>query len=76
MWLRAYAVGRSRKLAASNFVSKEFPAKKGKGEQRGWSWRTLSRMGPAETCKAEGRYRGLRTQAPWDGVHRPELTET
>lgn len=35
MWLRAYAVGRSRKLAASNIVSKEFPAKKGKGEQRG-----------------------------------------
>lgn len=47
VWLRAYAVGRSRKLAASNIFSKEFPAKKGKGEQRGLELEDTVRNGPS-----------------------------
>lgn len=46
MWLGLYALGRSRKLSASN-IFKEFSAKKGKGEQMGLKLEDTVKNGPS-----------------------------
>lgn len=77
MWLGAYTLGGSRKLTASNIFSKEFPTKKGKGEQGGLELgdsQEWSQLGPVTQREDTGR--GFSAQRPWAGAHRPVLTET